>query len=458
MTIRHDNLASTTPTIELPYRRTLRSRPALAPVRSYGPFDERGPLIDTHPDRGLGHGTLALIMAGGRGTRLRQLAAHRAKPAVPFGGKFRIIDFTLSNCINSGIRRIGVLLQYEGHSLIRHLQQAWNFSHGHFGECLELLPAEQTQRAPDWYAGTADAVYQNIEFIRSHRPRHVLVLAGDHIYKMDYTRMVAMHVATGAEVTVGCVETPRSQASDFGVMQVDAQQRILSFQEKPAHPLPLPDKPDTALASMGIYVFDTEVLIEQLLRDADDPESSHDFGHDIVPSLIDGRRVFAYRFHDLHDPSRPGYWRDVGHVDAYWRANLELTDVQPQFNLYDGDWPIWTHQQQVPPAKFVFNRAGQRGAAVDSLISDGCIVSGSQVVRSVLFVSACVEAGSTIEESLLLPGVRVGRQCRIRRAVIDEHCVLPDGTVIGDDPRLDAARFHVTDSGIVLVTSDMLAD
>jgi glucose-1-phosphate adenylyltransferase len=442
------------------FRRGLRSRPQ---TQTHSPNYGRPMLSEQVPEDVRASGalvrdTLALVMAGGRGTRLRDLAARRAKPAVPFGGKFRIIDFTLSNCVNSGIRRIGVLLQYEGHSLIRHLQQGWAFSRGHFGECLELLPAEQRQMAPDWYAGTADAVYQNIDFIREQRPRFVLVLAGDHVYKMDYSHMLAQHVSTGAQVTVGCVEVPVNEASDFGVMQIDRQSRIVSFDEKPKNPQPMPGKPDVALASMGIYVFETEFLIDQLLVDAEDDESSHDFGHNVVPKMIERGSAYAYRFHDLYDNSRPGYWRDVGNVDAYWQANLELTAVQPEFNLYDDAWPVWTHQLQAPPAKFVFDRSGLRGSAVDSLISDGCIVSGAAVRRSVLFNNASVEAGSLVEESLLLPGVRVGRQCRIRRAVIDEGCLLPDGTVIGEDPELDARRFHVTPGGVTLVTCGMLTD
>lgn len=445
---------------DISFRRGLRLRQTPPPAGgARGGGAERA--TQEHPRTGdttLTRDTLALVMAGGRGTRLHDLAARRAKPAVPFGGKFRIIDFTLSNCINSGIRRVGVLLQYEGHSLIRHLQQGWSFSRGHFGECIELLPAEQREAAPGWYAGTADAVYQNIDFIREQRPRFVLVLAGDHIYKMDYGRMLAQHVASGAQVTVGCVEVALAQATEFGVMAVDRHDRISAFAEKPDQPQPMPDKPGMALASMGIYVFDTEFLIEQLLADAQDPQSSHDFGHEVVPSMIERGGAYAYRFHDLHDPSRQGYWRDVGHVDAYWRANLELTAAQPEFNLYDSSWPIWTHQLQVPPAKLVLDPAGSRGGAVDSVISDGCVVSGASIRRSVLFVNATVQGGSQIDEALLLPEVRIGRQCRIRRAVIDEGCVLPDGTVIGEDPEIDARRFHVTPGGVTLVTRSMLTD
>lgn len=398
--------------------------------------------------------TLALVMAGGRGKRIAQLAARRAKPAVPFGGKFRIIDFTLSNCVNSGIRKVGVLMQYEGHSLIRHLQLGWNFCHTQFGEFVAMLPAEQREGAPDWYVGTADAVYQNLDFIRQQRPRHVLILAGDHVYKMDYGGMLAHHVRSGAQLTVACVEVPREEGRHFGVMQVDERSRVRDFQEKPEQPRGLPGRPQTALASMGIYVFDAEFLLRSLRLDAADAHSSHDFGHDVLPAAIARAKVCAYALRDLHQPQRPGYWRDVGHVDAYWKANIELTDVQPQFNLYDESWPVWTHQAQVPPAKFVFDSDGLRGMAVDSLISGGCIISGASVRRSLLFVGAVVENASRIDESLLLPGVRIGRNCRIRRAIIDEGAVLADGTVIGEDPDEDRRRYHVTDSGVVLVAPE----
>lgn len=399
--------------------------------------------------------TLAIVMAGGRGSRLMQLTSTRAKPAVPFGGKFRVIDFTLSNCVNSGIRRVGVLTQYKSQSLIRHLQQGWGFMRGQFGEFVELLPAEQRTESASWYAGTADAVYQNIEFILTHQPAYVLVLAGDHIYKMDYGPMIAHHVECGARITVGCIEVPLDEARSFGVMQVAPDSRIERFEEKPAQPQPMPGRSDVTLASMGIYVFDARFLLEWLNRDARSSVSSHDFGKDIIPTAIQDGAVFAYPFRDLYDPSRQGYWRDVGTVDAYWQANLELTTVLPELNLYDQRWPIWTHQMQVPPAKFVFDRPGQRGFALDSMISGGCIVSGAEVRSSVLFVDVTVEAGSLVEESLLLPGVRVGRNCRLRRCVIDEGCVIPDGTVIGEDRAADRS-YHVTAAGVRLVTAEML--
>ncbi len=401
--------------------------------------------------------TLALVMAGGRGSRLMQLTAARAKPAVPFGGKFRIIDFTLSNCINSGIRRVGVLTQYKSNSLIRPLQLGWGFLRGQFGEFVELLPAEQRSEIASWYSGTADAVYQNIDFIREHQPAHVLILAGDHIYKMDYGRMLAHHAQTGAKLTVGCLEVPIEEASSFGVMQIDASTRVLRFDEKPDQPQPIPGKPGSALASMGIYVFDAMFLLQWLTHDAGISESSHDFGKDVVPSTIKEGVVYAYEFTDLYDPTRQGYWRDVGTVDAYWKANIELVGVTPELNLYDEDWPIWTHTPHAPPAKFVFDEPNRRGYAVDSTVSGGCIISGAHIARSVLFSHVRVDAGSHVEECLLLPGVRVGRNCRLRKAIIDEGCVLPDDTVIGEDRERDAQLFHVSEGGVTLVTREMLA-
>lgn len=400
--------------------------------------------------------TLALVMAGGRGARLMQLTLSRAKPAVPFGGKFRIIDFTLSNCINSGIRRVGVLTQYKSHSLIRHLQQGWGFLRGQFGEFVELLPAEQRGEISGWYSGTADAVFQNIEFIREHQPAYVLVLAGDHVYKMDYGPMLAQHAKSKAKVTVGCIEVPCEEARGFGVMQVDEAGRVIEFAEKPDQPKSLPGKPGTALASMGIYVFDARFLLEQLSKDAGIHESSHDFGKDIVPSVIAKGGVYAYLFRDLYDENLQGYWRDAGTIDAFWLANIELTHVVPDLNLYDEQWPIWTMQEQVPPAKFVFDDGAHSGAAIQSLVAGGCIISGAQVRESVLFVNARVERYSQIEHSLLLPGAHVGSNCRIRRAIIDEGCVIPDGTVIGYDPVKDAAMYHVSPGGVTLVTREML--
>jgi len=400
--------------------------------------------------------TLALVMAGGRGSRLMQLTSARAKPAVPFGGKFRIIDFTLSNCINSGIRRVGVLTQYKSNSLIRPLQLGWSFLRGQFGEFVELLPAEQRSESASWYSGTADAVYQNIDFILQHEPAYVLILAGDHIYKMDYGRMLAHHASTGAKLTVGCLEVPIAEASAFGVMEMDASTRVIRFDEKPKQPRAMPGKPDSALASMGIYVFDAMFLLNWLKRDAGTANSSHDFGKDVVPSAIEDGSVYAYEFTDLYEPTRQGYWRDVGTVDAYWKANLELVDVTPELNLYDEDWPIWTHNPQSPPAKFVFDEPERRGYAVDSTVSGGCIVSGAQISRCVLFSHVRVDVGSVVSETLLLPGVRVGRNCRITKAIIDEGCVLPDGTVIGEDRARDAELFHVSEGGVTLVTREML--
>ncbi len=398
--------------------------------------------------------TLALILAGGRGSRLKHLTEWRAKPAVPFGGKFRIIDFPLSNCINSGVRRIGVLTQYKAHSLIRHVQQGWGFLRGEFGEFVELLPAQQ-RIATSWYAGTADAVYQNLDIIRNHHPSYVLILAGDHIYKMDYGPMIAYHVEKQADITVGCIEVPVERASGFGVMDMDDGSRVLSFLEKPTNPPSMPGKPGVALASMGIYVFNTDFLIEQCIKDADQAGSSHDFGKDIIPAVIDKYRVFAYPFRDVHS-DRQSYWRDVGTVDAFWEANLELIGVTPELNLYDEEWPIWTYQEQLPPAKFVFDDEDRRGTAVDSMVSGGCIISGASVRHSLLFSNVTVEAHARVEESVLLPNVRIGENCRVRRAVIDKGCDLPPGTVIGEDPQEDARRFHVSEGGIVLVIPEML--
>lgn len=400
--------------------------------------------------------TLAIVMAGGRGARLMQLTGTRAKPAVPFGGKFRIVDFTLSNCVNSGVRRIGVLTQYKSSSLIRHLQQGWGFMRGQFGEFIELLPAEQRTEIGSWYAGTADAVYQNLDFIRAHQPAQVLVLAGDHIYKMDYGPMLAHHAERGAQVTIGCLEVPLDQAREFGVMEVGEDSRVLNFAEKPKSPVAVPGKPDVALASMGIYVFDARFLLDWLTDDAGRSESSHDFGKDVIPSAIRAAKVYAYPFRDLYEPNRQGYWRDVGTVDAYWSANLELTGMLPELDLYDERWPIWTHQAQVPPAKFIFDKPGERGQAISSMVSGGCIVAGASVKRSVLFVNSRVEPGALIEESLLLPRASIGRRCRIQRAVIDEGCVIPDGTVIGEDRERDARLYHVSPGGVTLVTAEML--
>ncbi len=399
--------------------------------------------------------TLAVIMAGGRGTRLQQLTARRSKPAVPFAGKFRIIDFTLSNCINSGIRRVSVLTQYNAHSLIKHLERAWSFLRAEFGEFIELLPAQERFETSSWYQGTADAVYQNLDIILDHRPTFVLVLAGDHIYKMDYGMMITAHVDSKADATVGCVEVPLQAARDFGLMVVDEQLRVVGFQEKPADPQPLPGRTDAALASMGIYLFRTDFLVEVLTADARNEASKHDFGRDILPAIYAEHRLMACPFNDLQSGGQ-GYWRDVGTVDAYWEANLELVGVTPPLNLYDRDWPVWTYQEQLPPAKFVFDDEDRRGMAIDSMVSAGCVVSGAVVRRSLLSNNVRVNSYTLIEDSVLLPDVVVGRDCRIRRAVLDVGCRLPEGTVIGEDALADAARFHVSPGGIVLVCPEML--
>ena len=398
--------------------------------------------------------TLALVLAGGRGSRLKQLTDWRAKPAVPFGGKFRIIDFPLSNCINSGIRRIAVLTQYKSHSLLRHLQHGWSFLRAELGEFVELLPAQQRIET-SWYEGTANAVLQNFDIIRQHDPAWVLILAGDHVYKMDYGTMLAAHVESGADVTVGCIEVPLAEASAFGVMAVDDEMRITEFAEKPEHPKPMPARPGVALASMGIYVFSRQALFEELQRDNADTASSHDFGKDVIPAMLGRLRIHAFPF---RDPQRgeQAYWRDVGTVDSFWEANMELIGITPDLDLYDRSWPIWTWQEQAPPAKFVFDDEGRRGMAVDSMVSGGCIISGAQVFRSLLFSNVHLHSYSRIEDSLVFPLVDVGRNCRIRRAIIDKRCVIPPGTVIGYDPAEDARRFHVSPKGVVLVTRDML--
>lgn len=416
-----------------------------------------GSVIQNHKTRfisRLTRDTLALILAGGRGSRLEHLTQWRSKPAVPFGGKFRIIDFPLSNCINSGIRRIGVLTQYKSHSLIRHIQQGWGFLRGEFGEFVELLPAQQ-RVDNTWYAGTADAVYQNLDIIRLHDPSYVLILAGDHIYKMDYGTMIAHHVERQADMTVGCMEVPVEQARAFGVMAVDESGCVVRFDEKPAHPAPIPGRSSMALVSMGIYVFSTEFLYEQLIKDADTRSSAHDFGKDLIPAVLNKSRIVAYPFRDPQS-NKQGYWRDVGTVDSFWQANMELIGVTPELNLYDDEWPIWTYQEQLPPAKFVFDDADRRGRAVDSMVSGGCIISGAAVRRSLLFSNVHVRSYSTVEEAVVLPNVDIGEHCRIRKAVLDKNCRLPEGTVIGEDPDADRQRFHVTPGGVVLVTPEML--
>ncbi|MCG5495035.1 glucose-1-phosphate adenylyltransferase [Ectothiorhodospira variabilis] len=400
--------------------------------------------------------TLALILAGGRGSRLKQLTMWRAKPAVPFGGKFRIIDFPLSNCINSGIRQVGVITQYKAHSLIQHVQRGWSFLRGEFGEFIELWPAQQRIET-SWYKGTADAVFQNLDIIRDHDPSYVLILAGDHIYKMDYGDMIAYHVESGADMTVGCLEVDLEMARGFGVMAVDADGRVERFDEKPDHPRPVPGKTDKALASMGIYVFNKDFLFQQLVADSDTPGSSHDFGKDIIPKVLESSRVMAYPFRDVQTGTQ-AYWRDVGTIDSYWRANLELIGVTPELNLYDMDWPIWTYQEQLPPAKFVFDDEDRRGMAVDSMVSGGCIISGSLVRHSLLFSNVTVNSHAQVTDSVILPDVDIGRNCVVHKAVIDKGCRIPEGMVIGRDREQDAKRFYVSDGGVTVVTPDMLGN
>jgi len=398
--------------------------------------------------------TLAIILAGGQGSRLKELTAWRAKPSVPFGGKFRIIDFPLSNCVNSGIRRISVATQYKSHSLIKHIQQGWGHFRGDFGEFVELLPAQQRVK-DNWYLGTADALYQNLDILRAHDPEYVLVLAGDHIYKMDYGVMLAKHVENKADLTVGCFEVPLEEAKAFGVMAINEENRVIEFTEKPDQPKHLPGNKDVAMASMGIYIFNRDFLFEQLLRDVDNPNSSRDFGKDIIPHVVKNYRAYAYSFNNKEEQNQT-YWRDVGTIDAFWKANQELIGVSPELNLYDDIWPIWTHQEQLPPAKFVFDNDKRRGMAVDSMVSGGCIISGSKVSHSLLFSNVRVNSYALIEDSVLLPGVEVGQHCHIKNAVIDKGTQIPDGTNIGLNLADDKARFRVTDNGIILVTPDMI--
>lgn len=403
--------------------------------------------------------TVALILAGGRGSRLKQLTDWRAKPAVPFGGKFRIIDFPLSNCLNSGIRRIGVVTQYKAHSMIKHIQRGWGFLSGEFNEFIDLLPAQQRISEQDWYKGTADAVFQNMDIVRNYEPNYVLILAGDHIYKMDYGEMLACHVSHAADMTVACVEVPIAEARAFGVMSVDGEERVIGFAEKPDQPGSIPGNDERALVSMGIYVFNADFLYEQLIRDADDPHSKHDFGKDVIPYLISRYRVYAHSFKDSCIgglPDSEPYWRDVGTVDAFWAANLDLSNITPELNLYDKKWPIWTYQEQLPPAKFVFDNEERRGVAMDSMVSGGCIISGATVRRSVLFSNVQINSFAIVEDAVILPDVDIGRHAYLRRCVIDKGCKIPERMVVGVDREEDERRFYVTESGITLVTPDML--
>lgn len=415
---------------------------------------------DQHSERfisTLTKNTVAIILAGGRGSRLKSLTDWRAKPAVQFGGKFRIIDFPLSNCMNSGIRRINVATQYKAQSLIQHIQRGWGFLRGEFNEYVNIIPAQQ-RISEEWYKGTADAVYQNIDLLREGGAEYILILAGDHIYKMDYGKMLATHVRNNADMTVACINVPLEDAKGFGVLAVDETDRVVEFAEKPANPKPMPDDPTKAFASMGIYVFNAKFLYEQLIRDADDSKSSHDFGGDIIPYIIKKYKVQAHRFTDSCVGAKNGnyYWRDVGTIDAYWEANMELTKVIPELNLYDREWPIWTYQEQLPPAKFVFNDEGRTGKATDSLVSGGCLISGSCVTNSVLFSDVRVHSYCDINGAVVLPKVTINRHAVLKNVVIDRGCVIPEGMQIGIDLALDAKRFYVSEKGIVLVTPDML--
>ena len=400
--------------------------------------------------------TLALVLAGGQGSRLFELTNWRAKPALYFGGKYRIIDFALSNCVNSGVRRMGVLTQYKAHSLIRHLVHGWSGFHAGAREFVEILPASQ-RVGGEWYRGTADAVYQNLDIIRTHGPRFVLVLAGDHIYKMDYGPFLAMHEDMEADMTVSCVELPCEEAAgQLGVMTVDEYGRVIAFDEKPEEPNSIPGKPGICLASMGNYIFNTEFLYEQLIKDADTPDSAHDFGRNVIPSIIKDYRVYAYPFRDP-ETQQQAYWRDVGTLDAFWEANMELVSVTPQLNLYDQKWPIFTHQTQAPPAKFVFDEQERRGAATQSMVSGGCVVSGAEVKGSLLFSRVTVNSFSQVKGSVLLPDVRIGNHCRLNNCIVDAGATIGDGEVIGENHDDDRERgFRVTEAGRTLVTPDML--
>jgi len=402
---------------------------------------------------------MAYVLAGGRGSRLMELTDIRAKPAVYFGGKSRIIDFALSNALNSGIRRIGVATQYKAHSLIRHMQRGWNFFRPERNESFDILPASQRVSEHQWYAGTADAVFQNIDIIESYAPQHIVLLAGDHVYKMDYEHMLQQHVEQRADVTVACFEVPRREATGFGVMHVDSAGRMLSFLEKPSDPPGMPDKPDMALASMGIYAFETGFLFDQLRRDAADQHSAHDFGRDVIPYLVKHGKAVAHRFSDScvrSSAETDAYWRDVGTVDAYWEANIDLTQASPALDLYDRDWPIWTYGEIVPPAKFVHDIDGRRGEAVSSLVSGGCIVSGSMIRRSLLFTGVRVHSYARLDGAVVLPYAVIHRSARLRNVIIDRGVVIPAKLVVGEDPDADAKRFRRTEQGICLITQPMI--
>jgi len=415
--------------------------------------------MDLRRGQPLARDAMAYVLAGGRGSRLMEMTDTRAKPAVYFGGKARIIDFALSNAINSGIRRIGVATQYKAHSLIRHLQRGWNFLRDERNESFDILPASQRISEFQWYEGTADAVFQNIDIIESYAPEFMVILAGDHVYKMDYELMLQQHCDSGADVTVACLEVTRTEASAFGVMHVDESDRIVDFVEKPADPPSIPGNPDVSLASLGIYVFRTAFLFEQLRRDAETPGSSRDFGKDIIPYLVAHGKAQAHRFSAscVRSSDEPGaYWRDVGTVDAYWEASLDLTDVVPQLDLYDRSWPLWTYAEITPPAKFVHDIDGRRGSAVASLVAGDCIVSGSSIHRSLLSTGVRTHSFAMLDEAVVLPFCHIGRGARLRRVILDRGVKIPDGLVVGDDPVLDGQRFRRTDKGICLITQPMI--
>jgi len=432
----------------------MQERPQFGRLKASGPSIHRQVPVRRYVSRITRH-TLAVIMAGGRGERLKHLTDHRCKPATPFGGKFRIIDFVLSNCVNSGIRRISVMSQYKAHSLIQHIQRGWGYLRGEFDEFVEVIPAQQ-QMGNFWYRGTADSLYQNLQIIRLHHPRHVLVLAGDHIYKMDYGPMLASHVEKRADITVGVVEVPREQATAFGVMSVDTDYRITKFSEKPKEPEGIPGREQFALGSMGIYVFKANLLYRLLEEDAKRPDTNHDFGRNIIPEALGSLKVFAYPFTDSNTRVQH-YWRDVGTVDAFYEANMELVHVNPELNIYDEDWPIWTYQRQYPPAKFVLDEEGRRGMAVNSMVSGGCIISGAHVNQSLLFSNVHVEERSYVERSVIFPDVRIGAGSVIKRAIVDTGAAVPPGTHIGVNPEEDARRFYMSEGGVALVTRDMAA-
>jgi glucose-1-phosphate adenylyltransferase len=407
----------------------------------------------------LARSAMAYVLAGGRGSRLMELTDRRAKPAVYFGGKSRIIDFALSNAINSGIRRIGVATQYKAHSLIRHLQRGWNFLRPERNESFDILPASQRVSEDQWYAGTADAVYQNLDIIDTENVEYMVILAGDHVYKMDYEMMLQQHVEQKADVTIGCLEVPRLEATGFGVMKVDDKDRIVDFVEKPKDPPGIPGRPDLALASMGIYVFSLKFLTQELIRDANDKTSSRDFGKDIIPYIVKHGKAVAHRFTKScvrSSKETEAYWRDVGTVDAYWEANIDLTAVVPALDLYDQDWPIWTYAEITPPAKFVHDMDDRRGQAVSSLVSGGCIVSGASLRQSLLFTGVRVNSYSAVENAVVLPYVNVGRSARLKDVVIDRGVIIPEGLVVGEDPVLDAKRFRRTERGLCLITQAMI--